>query len=239
MSRLFTGPRLFAAHSNTIVAQVESRQGESLRGSSAQKRDEVVEDLCRSAGYIHNNVAAMMMQDTLRDCAGSVSPSDVYLPVQGKRMSCGDLADAHEELNYQRQLGDERIQLANRHTGQGWETTQRIMIDISELVKEFNRCADLNYDIFVPGFEVDGDYEPKMAESVKELQWRLGFVGDVVDGNFGPGTRAQLDKDFFIDVGSIPSGPGCDVWYIGPGGDEPVFWSAISNPVTGLSQPTA
>ncbi|MBI4155666.1 MAG: peptidoglycan-binding protein [Candidatus Zambryskibacteria bacterium] len=91
----------------------------------------------------------------------------------------------------------------------------------------------------VPGFEVDGDYGPKMAESVKELQWRLGFVGDVVDGNFGPGTRAQLDKDFFIDVGSIPSGPGCDVWYIGPGGDEPVFWSAISNPVTGLSQPTA
>lgn len=214
MSRLFTGPRLFAAHlllvgatlaspylsrflegiiPNTIVAQVESRQGESLRGSSAQKRDEVVEDLCRSAGYIHNNVAAMMMQDTLRDCAGSVSPSDVYLPVQGKRMSCGDLADAHEELNYQRQLGDERIQLANRHTGQGWETTQGIMIDISELVKEFNRCADLNYDIFVPGFEVD---PPVVVES--EVQQAPALVEPSLPSP-PPSERMTVD-----DYGQLP-----------------------------------
>ena len=231
MSRLFTGRRLFAAHlllvgttlaspylsrfleeiiPNNVVAQVESREGESSGPSSAQKRAKVVENLCHSEGYIHTNETAEMMRSTLIDCAGSVSPSDVYLPVQGKTMSCGDLADAHEELNYHRQSGDNRIQLANRHTGQGWETTQGMMVDISELVKEFNRCADLNSDIFVPGFEVDQPVvesgvqnTPALTEPSTTASRSLSTLSSTVTS---PLERMTVDNygQLPVDVGQFP-----------------------------------
>lgn len=53
--------------------------------------------------------------------------------------------------------------------------------------------------------ELNGSHVGRSVEAVKRLQQnKLGFTGDDVDGNFGPGTRQALRQQMGIDVEAIP-----------------------------------
>ena len=50
---------------------------------------------------------------------------------------------------------------------------------------------------------VNGVYGPHTANAVRKLQEHIGFTGNDVDGNFGPGTRAKLYEEVGVDVSVI------------------------------------
>lgn len=53
--------------------------------------------------------------------------------------------------------------------------------------------------------ELTGRHSGRSVEAVRRLQQnRLGFKGDDVDGNFGPGTRLAMKRVFSLDVDAIP-----------------------------------
>ena len=74
------------------------------------------------------------------------------------------------------------------------------------------------------GVNINGLLIGKTVKAVKKLQEALGFSGSDKDGNFGPGTRAALNKQKGIDVNAIPYtsalGPTC--WH--SPGTKPQEW---------------
>lgn len=50
---------------------------------------------------------------------------------------------------------------------------------------------------------VTGEYDEQTTINVVALQTRLGFEGEDIDGNFGPGTRRRLKEQMGIDVDEI------------------------------------
>ena len=54
---------------------------------------------------------------------------------------------------------------------------------------------------------LDGRQEGATTEAIKCLQRRLGFTGEDVDGNFGPGTRSAFFASYKLDVYAIPLPP--------------------------------
>lgn len=52
-----------------------------------------------------------------------------------------------------------------------------------------------------------GDYDEHTVTGVKALQSELGLdgVGDGVDGHFGPGTRAELKRQYGFDIDALPA----------------------------------
>lgn len=69
--------------------------------------------------------------------------------------------------------------------------------------------------------EITGIHNQASVEVVKHLQRELGFTGEDVDGNFGPGTRKAFHQKYAIDINRIPVGPAKSAtrWF-SPQGDQ-------------------
>ncbi len=76
----------------------------------------------------------------------------------------------------------------------------------------------------VPGLVIDFDYGEFLAESVKNMQRELGFTGDDVDGNFGPGTREALALKMKINVDLMETLKYYVVSYRSPGMESSIGW---------------
>jgi hypothetical protein len=52
--------------------------------------------------------------------------------------------------------------------------------------------------------ELTGVHTGRSVDAVRRLQHVLGFTGENVDGNFGPGTRRAMRLRLSIDVDAVP-----------------------------------